>query len=437
MKKNLEILTIIKNKFLERHFEESVLFVSIGIIIGVICSGYARIFTFTEELSVHVFSTHTYLIFLAAPLGMLASFFLVRWFSPGSSGSGIPQVLLTIELRDKNLAKKFLGKTIIIVKILSSLIAVFAGAAIGREGPSLQISAAIAHNLGRVAEKFGLKVKMEQLLVAGAASGLAAAFNTPIGGVVYAIEELSKEHVSTFRDVLLLSVVISGLMAQLFLGNYLYLGYPSVPQDHTAWSLGLIICTAFLGGIAGGVFSKLLLSLNSWRADKSVTIQVLLILAVALVIALVFTFLGPQNSYSGKEAINGYLFSTSETFWYTPLTRFFMPLLSSFTGIAGGIFAPSLSAGAALGGTIAEFFDPGLRTILALAGMVAFLTGVTHTPITSFLLVMEMTDRHSVVFPMMLAALASSFAAHLIAKESFYEGAMAAMKKKYLAEKES
>ncbi len=401
--------------------EEHALFVLIGVCSALVCTFYAELFSLTEDLSVKVFSKNPALLFVIAPLGLLTSHWLVRRFAPGSGGSGIPQVLACIQDASGELSKNLLRKSVVVVKILSSLVAVFAGAAIGREGPSLQISAAIARNLGALASRVRVSMKAEQLLVAGAASGLAAAFNTPIGGIVYAIEELSREHVRTFRDVLLLSVVIAGLTAQLAAGNYLYLGYPRVPK---LYGFTLILVAGGLGfacGVLGGCFSKLLAWLTRWHEGNALSTQLLTVAGVGVVLAASFLYLGGPSLYSGKEVINQTLFSTEPVGIPLALARFLTPLLSSITGIAGGVFAPSLSAGAAVGSFTASLLGSEFGTVFALTGMVGFLTGVTHTPITSFILVLEMTDRHSVVLPMMVAAVFSSLGARLVSEKSFYE----------------
>lgn len=418
---NNRYLKVIKHKFLEKHFEESLLFAAIGILSALACTTYAALFSLAEKTSIRIFSTHPEWMYVLSPLAMVIAFMVVRKFAPGASGSGIPQVLACIELKSNTLLRRSLRKAVIFIKILSSFIAVCAGAAIGREGPSLQIAAAIAFNTGRISEKLGIRVKVEQLLVAGAAGGLAAAFNTPIGGVVYAIEELSKEHVRNFRDVLILSVVLSGLTAQLISGNYLFLGYPAVTKDYSFWALGMVVILAIIAGFLGSMFSKILVRLIRWRSSLAVKKQILIVALIGLVFAVIFNYLGSNHLYSGKETINHVLFSGDQLPWYEALTRTGMPILSSMTGVAGGIFAPALSAGAAIGGVFASLVDPNLAILLGLSGMVGFLTGITHTPITSFILVLEMTDRHSIVFPMMLAALSSSFGAHLFANKSFYE----------------
>lgn len=422
-----------KKLFQEYRFRESALFITVGLVTALACSLYAQLFHWAELWSLHVFGNHPLLLIFAAPLGLILSFLVVRRYAPGASGSGIPQVLACIDNYSPEFAKKFLSKTVLVVKFISSLIGVFVGAAIGREGPSLQISAAIAHEANKLTSRLGLRLKIEQLLVAGAASGLAAAFNTPIGGVVYAIEELAKEHIRNFRDVLLLSVVISGLTAQLINGNYLFLGYPIVIKKYSFAILAGVALCGLVSGILGGLFSKLLITMSKWRAQKQFNHQLMIIAVCGLIIGTMFYFFGHYTLYSGKESINQVLFTNEALPISEIFARFFMPIISSMTGIAGGIFAPSLSAGAVIGDTIALMFEPNVRTLFALSGMVGFLSGVTHTPITSFILVLEMTDRHAAVFPMMIAALLSSIGSHLISKKSFYEESVEAIQKQQQA----
>jgi H+/Cl- antiporter ClcA len=427
------------NKFvhflLEKHYIDHLPFISVGIISGVVCCFYAKFFSYVEELNVKLMHSDSNLFFLLSPILLSLSFLIVTKFAQGAAGSGIPQVMACIEKDHKHLSSIFLTFKVIVIKIVSSLLAVFSGAAIGREGPSLQISAGIAHNIGRLSKKLGIHVKSEQLLIAGAASGLAAAFNTPIGGVVYAVEELSHEHVRSFKDTLLMSVVISGFTAQLILGNYLYLGYPKLTPSLGLKSILIVSVVALICGMLGSLFSMLLTRLIKWRSSKSFRFQIVTVISVALLLVFFFVFFGERTVLSGKESINFVLFTTGEMPLSEVVLRFVSPLLSSLTGIAGGIFAPSLSAGAVLGGFAAEFLDPTLRNTLGLSGMIGFLTGVTRTPITSFVLVLEMTDRHSAVLPMMFAAVFSNLGAHVFGHKSFYENSLDTIKETYPVQK--
>jgi H+/Cl- antiporter ClcA len=131
----------------------------------------------------------------------------------------------------------------------------------------------------------------------------------------------------------------------------------------------------------------------------------------------------PHTSGSGLEVINGLLFKGEISEWYLPFLRAAGSLVFYVTGAAGGIFAPALAAGACTGSVLANLFHSDSANLLILLGMVGFLTGVTRTPFTAFVLVVEMTDHHAAIFPIMLAALASDGVARLLDKESFYEWA--------------
>lgn len=415
----------------EHHLLEGIPFITVGLLAGLVCCVYAIIFSSLEKHAFDVIEKNPEYFFVISPLGMVIAYLLVRWLSPGSSGSGIPQVMISIEKSHSHLANKLLSKRVIIVKVISSLFAIFAGAGIGREGPSLQISAAISHMMEKMFCKLRIKVRSDQLIIAGAASGLAAAFNTPIGGIVYAVEELTQEHVRSFKDVLLLSVVISGITAQAILGNYLFLGYPVIFNKLSFTTIALVCSVAMATGLAGAFFSKVLLRLVKWRASKNFTGQVIIALSVGVIIALMINYLGLRTVFSGKETIHHILFTQGPISAWEAGTRFVVPLISSMTGVAGGIFAPSLSAGSAIGGWVSQFFDPSLRTLLALTGMIGFLTGVTRTPITAFILVLEMTDRHSAIFAMMLAAVFASLGAYLLGNKSFYEESVEMIKESH------
>jgi H+/Cl- antiporter ClcA len=262
------------------------------------------------------------------------------------------------------------------------------------------------------------------MIMTGAAAGLAAAFNTPLGGVVFAVEELTRTHISYFKTALFTAVLIAGLTAQALLGPYLYLGYPDV-SNLSGMIFFAVALVAIPSGLAGAGMAKCILRLFQWKASFRLTRQHVLYVTVCalLVVALAF-FVDERVLGSGKELMTTSLFSANKyNSWYMPLLRFAGPLFSFTTGASGGVFAPALSAGASMGATISGWLhlSPTDTNLLVLAGMVAFLTGVTRTPFTSAILVLEMTDRHNVIFHLMLAGMISSLVAVIIDKHSFYD----------------
>lgn len=411
----------IKDVIYRNEIYEHVAFITVGFISGLICCLYAIVFSKFEQLAIRLYSNNLILNFLLSPILILASYLMVKKLSPGTFGSGIPQVIVCISKKHDNLLESLLGLRVLLTKLISSLLGIFSGAAIGREGPSLQISASVGYLVAKFFEKGGIQLKTNQLILAGSAGGLAAAFNTPIGGIVYAVEELAHDHIKSYKTVLLMSVLIAGFTAQLFMGNYLYLGFPKVRTAITFKLVFAIIFVGFTAGLFGGLFSSILFYLIGWRNSLNTRRQFLVLLTVGVSIACFFQLFGQNSVFSGKESINFVLFDNKNIPYFDVIFRFISPILSSMTGIAGGIFAPSLAAGSTLGGFLSQFFDFEFKSLLGLVGMIGFLNGVTKAPITSFVLVLEMTDRHSSVFPMMMAAIFSSLGSHLISHESFYE----------------
>ncbi len=407
-----------------------------SLLAGIVSVVYASLFSKAEDLSIMLLEQRPWLILILTPLCFLIAAFLVMKFANYSRGSGIPQVMASIELAATPSAKKIsslLSIKIVIVKIISSLVLVFGGGAIGREGPTIQIAGSVFYLVNKWIPDKWPKINMQNMIMTGAAAGLAAAFNTPLGGIVFAVEELTKTHISYFRTALFSAVIIAGLTAQSILGPYLYLGFPKVDHLSTYIFAGVLLVACF-SGLAGAYFSKLILQLLKWKSTFKANYQIVLwITSCGLIIALIAYFLDPVILGSGKEVMNPLLFaSNKQVEWYVPFLRMFGPIITFVAGGAGGIFAPSLSAGATIGAFVADYWEmtASNANLLILAGMVGFLTGVTRTPFTAAILVLEMTDRHSVIFYLMLAAMIANLVALMIDKRSFYDH----LKKQYLRE---
>lgn len=394
-------------------------------LVGLVAVGYAKAFGYIEHLATSIYTEHPWYIFIGAPIFFLSAWAIVAFFAPAAGGSGIPQLMVATELahtKNANYIDRLLGLGTIAVKILSSFLCVLGGGAIGREGPTLQIAGSVFHLLRKSLPSWWPPLNSQSMIIAGGAAGLAAAFNTPLGGIVYVVEELAKVHLSYFRTSVLQAVIVSGLVAQLILGPYLYLGYPKVSPVAFA-DLPSVILIGLIIGLFGGLSSRLLLKLLRWRAQfPDLKTQILFALGAGLAFAILIFTLGPAGLGPGRETIVKLLFSQQPAGdWTWAVSRFFANIFSFVSGCAGGIFAPALATGAAMGSAISSLFANIDVQVVIVLGMVAFLTGITHTPFTSFVLVLEMTDRHSVIFPMMLAAMSAYSASKLIDKKSFYE----------------
>ncbi len=393
---------------------------------GLIAVGYSRLFSFSENLLQELLRWHRWIIFIVTPVCFYLAWYVVQLFAPNAKGSGIPQVMAAIDLstpKYKYKVSRLLSFRIIITKIVSSLLMILGGGAIGREGPTIQIAGSIFRLVNKYIPKSWPKLSAQSFILTGAAAGLAAAFNTPLGGIVFAIEELASIHVRFFRTALFSAVIIAGLTAQGFLGPYLYLGYPNVQNLHFLVFFG-VAATAIIAGLLGSLMCRWILQLMAWKKNFKKNEVILFLIVSGLFIASVAYFINDDILGSGKDLMNETLFTRHKYLpSHTVIMRIIGPIVAFNTGAAGGVFAPSLAGGASIGAFFAGLFHMtgSNANIIILSGMVGFLTGVTRAPFTSAILVLEMTDRHSVIFHLMIAALLSNMAALMIDQHSLYE----------------
>lgn len=392
---------------------------------AVVAAGFAKAFYWSEEIAFRWCEGDRALAFLLTPVAMLISYFLVLFFSPGASGSGIPQLMVAVETSNESPVKTdfFLNFRMIVAKFFGACLCIAGGGVIGREGPMLQIAGGIFNLVQRVFKKYSInaQINLQSMILAGGAAGLASAFNTPLGGVVFAIEELAKVHISRVRTHVFHAVIIAGLLAQAILGNYLYIGRVHVPAMSARELFPLILAVGF-AGFLGALSGRAMVISMDFRSRLSRSQQIFLTLALGLLVATMTYVFGTQAIGSGRTVITEILTGTHvDTHFSLPFVRFAGNILTYAGGVIGGVFAPALSTGAAIGSWLSytsPLFD---HQLWALAGMVAFLTGVTRTPFTSLILVFEMTDTHDLIIYLMLAAIIAQGVAKFVDPLSFYE----------------
>lgn len=398
-----------------------------SLLTGLVAVGYEKVFAWAEQVSFSWLSRVPLLAFGLTPLAFGGAWALVYYLAPAARGSGIPQVMAGIELSNPDQHRHtayLLSLRVATVKVVSSVVLLLGGGVIGREGPTIQVSAAIFRAINRLQPAGWPHLSRQIALVTGGAAGLAAAFNTPLGGIVFVVEELTQIHLSRFRMAVFAAVIIAGLTAQQFLGSYLYLGFPKVTSPG-GWFQVLAMGCALACGLAGALFAKALLAVGQYRRRlTTLAAQLGWVLGCGLLMAGLAYVVGIDAVGTGKPIINRLLFQNSGvTPGYLFPVRFVGMVLSYSGGGAGGVFATSLSAGALLGDGLARLAGvPVLdRNLLILVSMVGFLTGVVRSPFTAAILVLEMTDRHSAIFQLLLGALLAQAVAALVDPHSLYE----------------
>jgi H+/Cl- antiporter ClcA len=417
----------IRNEKFRRNLLQAIPYWIASLLTGLVAVLYTRLFAWAEKGTAMIVHWHLWLLFIVTPACFLLAWWLVRRFAPYARGSGIPQVMASIELANpkyNSRVNQLLSLRIIFIKILSSLVMALGGGVIGREGPTIQVAGSIFRKVNEWLPKWWPRISKRNMIMTGAAAGLAAAFNTPLGGIVFAVEELTRTHISYFKTALFTAVIIAGLTAQGLLGPYLYLGYPDVGNLSGTIFFGVIL-VAIPAGLGGALMARGMLKLFQWKATfRSVRQHIWYIVGCALIIASLAFFVDGRVLGSGKGLMTTALFTPDKyNPWYLPLLRMAGSMFSFTTGGAGGVFAPALSIGASIGATISGWLHLAATNsnLLVLSGMVGFLTGVTRTPFTSAILVLEMTDRHNVIFHLMLAGMVASLVALPVDRHSFYD----------------
>jgi H+/Cl- antiporter ClcA len=355
-------------------------------------------------------------------------FGLLSWVTAGrlraARGSGIPQVIATIQVDDTGFRSRMLALPIAVSKMVLTLLGLAVGASIGREGPTVHVGAGLMYWLGR---RFGFNdpKALSRFILAGGAAGIAAAFNTPLAGVVFAIEELAGTFEHRFSGLLLTAVFVGGVVSMGILGNYAYFGTvpTSLPLGH-AW-LAVLQC-GIVCGLAGGLFARLILlsrrgplaAIGRLRERSPVLFAIGCGLALAVIGVLSHNTVYGTGYAQAREFVQDEPSTPGHGFG---MLKLLANVVSYWAGIPGGIFSPALAVGAGLGHNIAYFLPNAPETAVVLLGMSAYLSGVTGAPLTSAVIAMELTNNQDMVIPIMAACLLARAAASLFSPTPVYK----------------
>jgi CIC family chloride channel protein len=406
---------------LQQREEQVFLFLSllIGALTGVAVVGFIVV---TERLGMRLYpvGSAAWRRVLVPVVGSLTMGVLLYRFFPNARGSGVPQTKAALFARDG-----FISLRTVLGKFFCTATTLASGIPLGREGPSVQVGAGIGSVLGRW---LGLRPeKVKALIPVGAAAAIAAAFNTPMAAVLFSLEEVMGDmHAPILGSVVLASATSWAVMRLLLGNNPLF----QVPQYTLVHPLELAIYA--LLGIAGGflsvAFTRLLLSMRKFFLHLPTKTRwwhpVVGGVTVGLMGWFVPQVLGVGYTYVGS-ALNGTM--ALKLMLLLVVLKLIGVTVSYSSGNAGGIFGPSLFLGAMLGGaigTVAHSLLPGYTATpgaYALVGMGALFAGIVRAPMTSVLMIFEMTRDYAVIVPLMIANLTSFFISSRFQKQPIYE----------------
>ena len=354
-------------------------------------------------------------------LGCLAGW-AIELLSPSAVGGGIPLVKAA-------LAKYpiVLDLRVALVKMLGTILILGAGFSLGRRGPTVHIGAALGAQISRWVPNS--PTNRRQMIAAGAAAGLAAGFNTPIAGVLFVIEELMRD-ISGLTLEIAIAASFTGAVVSRFFGTA-DLNLPTAwvnaaaPGNLNPWEIPFYILLGILAGIFGGLFNRGII--QGMKFNRRLALPLPLKIGLAgLVSGLIIAFLPPF--FQDNAGLRDFVL-TGELSWQTTtivfMAQFCLTILAYISGAPGGLFAPALVLGSALGylvGTL-QFALIGTESAytFALAGMGGFFTAVVRVPVTAIVIVFEMTANFNLVLPLMIVSVVAYIVAESVSKGSLYE----------------
>lgn len=423
-----------KKELKSRPIPESGLIIGTALIVGIGSGLGAVVFkTLVEgasEFTFHdlgnFFNTSTPWHLVIIPLiGGLISGPIIFHFAREAKGHGVPEVMEAVALRGGKIRPQ-----VGLVKAVASAICIGTGGSVGSEGPIAQIGSALGSSIGQV---FNLSEERTKTLVAcGAAGGIAAIFNAPIAGAIFAMEVILNKINTVYFGAVVISAVTADAIAHSFIGNNRAFSIPQYAME-SPWELLLYAVLAIIAAFTSVGFSRLLY----WSEDffEKINIPEWIKPAVG---GLLLGILGlltyktaagmPRVFGVGYETITPALFG--ELTARTTLLLFLLKLLATMftlgSGGSGGIFAPSLFMGSMLGASYGKWATSIFPNITAgsgayaLVGMAAFFSGATHAPMTAILILFEMTNNYQLILPLMLTTVLSTIISRVISKDSIY-----------------
>ncbi len=354
-------------------------------------------------------------------IGISIALFLVRKFAPETSGSGVQEIEGALdELRPLR------WKRVLPIKFIASLFSLGSGLLLGREGPTIQIGA----NIGKMIKDIFKHPdsKTNSLVSAGAAAGLASAFNAPLSGVIFVIEEMHGHFRYTFFSVAAIMVAsgTADYVVRVLVGAdpvIKMMIFPSPPLS----AIWLFIILGFLFSLVGYLFNKLLiLSLDSFR-DLSKIATVLSVIIAGLFIVIIGIFY-PKMIGGGYNTIRTVL-DHSFTLQFLIILfigRLLLTIFSYSTGVPGGIFAPLLALGIVFGmlyGSVMQYYFPGLIShsgVFAVAGMAGIFASTVRAPLTGLVLAVEMTSNFELILPLIITTVTASLVTAQLGNQPIY-----------------
>jgi H+/Cl- antiporter ClcA len=388
-----------------------------AVLIGLLAMLFARASDFAQHEFAGFAAAMPYAPLAVTPFLFVAIAALTRSLAPASRGSGIPQVIAASRDPDGETSAGLLSARTAFAKLALSIAALFGGASVGREGPTVQVAAATmtqVHRLFRVRVTPGV-------LIAGGAAGVAGAFNTPLAGIAFGIEELAVAYEQRVALLVMAAVMISGLTSEGIAGDYVYFGHMAATLPVRVVLIAAPVA-GIVGGLCGGLFSRAFLMLRGPRGRWKAALgrrPLVAALVCGLIVAAVGVFFGGMTWGTGYGPTKAMLEGAHGSYWFGP-AKFTAVLATSVSGMPGGIFSPSLAVGAGVGNLLTPLFPSEQSGAIVLLGMAGYFVGVVGAPLTAVIILSETTGTTSAILPLFATCLLADWAGSLVCRERLY-----------------
>lgn len=409
------------------HFFMIIIAIIIGILAGFSAIAIRALIKYISYLSFpgpgtileNIMQTPWYIVLLAPVIGGAIVGPIIYFFAPEAKGHGVPEVMQAILTKGGRIRPR-----VAFVKSIASAISIGTGGSVGREGPIIQIGASLGSTIGQF---FNVSSKRLKTLVGcGAAAGIAAAFNAPIAGALFAVEIVLMDFTVAQFSPIVISAVMATVISHSFEGDFAAF---QVPAYHLQSSMEIFLYFG-LGIVAGLVsyfFIRVLYVFEEFW-DNKFKIPDYFKPAIGGVIIGGTALIFPHIMGVGYDSINFAL--KGDMIWYLAIALIFVKIFATSvtlgSGGSGGIFAPALFMGAMTGvafGMLVNYLfptitaDPGAYALVAMGGLVA---GTTRAPITAIIIVFELTGDYDIILPLMVTCILSMIVSSKLSKESIY-----------------
>lgn len=396
---------------------------AVWLIAALLSGSGALLFNYADEYGAglvgQAHAISPWLPFAMVSLGMVLLCQVRDRFFPGTEGTGIPQAIAALKIGECPARVRVLSPRVAFGKILLLLAALCLGPTIGREGPSVHVGACFMY-LSRRWATFPQYHVERGLILAGGAAGIAAAFNAPIAGILFAFEEIGRSFEKENASMIVRTAVVACLVSIAALGDYLFYGTINVTLlTVEQWLVVPLIGIA--GGLLGGLFSRVLLAATPRYARVYARSPILAALVLGLGLGGLGILSNGMSYGSGyPEAKQVLMEGASLPWWFLP-THAAASFLTLVSGIPGGLFDPSLTSGAALGALAAPFVTILDRQETILLFMVSFFCGVVQSPITAAAILLEMTSARFFTLPLTAASIIAYEVSRVVCPTALYE----------------